>query len=92
MADYRAEGGNFPMIDSIGSLQNYDWQSSYQTQQSSPATTNPAPSDGSQPIQDSIQLSAAGLIALQTPGEIFTQADAGNEQAIAIIEKDETPV
>jgi hypothetical protein len=83
------------MISSIGSLPNFDSQSSYQT---APVTQNTAQSQSSQyassqtsqPAQDVIQLSAAGLAALQTPEEIFLAANSGNAQAIAIIEQSQS--
>jgi len=83
------------MISSISSLQNFGSDYSYR---SASATPNPPPSETSQPapvtspiVQDSIQLSAAGLAALQTPEEIFTAAAAGDARAIAIIEKNQHP-
>lgn len=65
--------------------------------QSAAITQNPAQSasaqtDNSQPIQDSIQLSISALNALETPDGLFKAAAAGNNQAIAIITEDMSPI
>jgi hypothetical protein len=76
-----------------GALQSYAQASS----QSAPMAQNPVQSansqpGSSQPIQDSIQVSASTLAALQTPEEVFRAAMAGDNQAIAIIKEDLSPI
>jgi hypothetical protein len=87
------------MINSIagGSFQDYRSQASYQGEvvaqsPSPPAVSAPAQAASSQPIQDTIQLSAFGVSALETPEELFKAAAAGNNEAIAIIREDLTPI
>lgn len=78
-------------------LQNSESQSFYQSAPSAQNSTQSgtvgyASTDTSQPVQDSVQLSAAGMMALQSPEEILVAADAGDPTAIAIIQKDQKPV
>jgi hypothetical protein len=80
------------MASNIGALQNLGPQYSYQT---SAVTQNPvqslsaaAASEASQPIEDFIQLSAAGLAALQEPEEIVTGDNAGDAQGTDNIKND----
>jgi hypothetical protein len=89
MADDRSEEGIFQMISTIASLANIDSATSYSTLTN---TQNPAQTPPPQPVEDSIQLSTAALIALQTPEQIFDGAAAGDPKAIAIIEKDQNPL
>lgn len=76
-----------------GALQSYAQASS----QSAPIAQNPIQTANSQPgnpqpFQDSVQLSASGLAALQTPDGLFKAAAAGNNEAIAIIQEDLSPI
>jgi len=76
-----------------GALQSYAQAAS----PSAPNAQNTAQSvpdqpANSQPLQDSIQLSASALTALETPDGLFKAAAAGNNQAIAIITEDLSPI
>jgi hypothetical protein len=76
-----------------GALQSYAQASS----QSAPIAQNTvqtaaAQTQNSQPQQDSIQLSVSALNALETPDGLFKAAAAGNNEAIAIITEDLSPI
>lgn len=87
------------MISGITSSLLQEYLSQPPSQTSLPST-NPAPSAVSQPAQtqsltptqDSIQLSASAISALQTPEELFREAAAGNYNAIVTIMEDLTPI
>jgi hypothetical protein len=76
-----------------GSLQNY---SSPASPQGSPVAQTSVPSvsqqEGSQTLQDSIQISTTALDSLQTPEEVFRAANNGDPRAIAMIEEDLSPI
>jgi hypothetical protein len=87
------------MISGITSslLQEYLSQSSSQnalpsTNAAPAAVTEPAQPQNQAPAQDSIQLSASAISALETPEELFREAAAGNYNAIVIIKEDLTPI
>lgn len=52
----------------------------------------PAQPENSPQPQDSIQLSISALNALETPDGLFKAAAAGNNEAIAIITEDLSPI
>ncbi len=76
-----------------GALQSYTQASSQSAlnAQNSVQSANSQPGN-SPPLEDSIQVSAAALAALETPEEVFKAAMAGNNQAIAIIKEDLSPI
>jgi hypothetical protein len=82
------------MISGItsGSLQNYSLRASQSAPIAQPLAPSASQVDGSQALQDSIQLSTAVLTSLQTPEEVFKAATDGDPRAIAIIEEDLTPI
>jgi hypothetical protein len=80
------------MISNISSLADTSRQTSLQT---APATQNQSRSDPAQAskpqplqsVQDSIEISAAGLAAVQSTEAIISAANAGDPIAIAIIQR-----
>jgi hypothetical protein len=81
------------MISNISSLQGVNpYQSTPSTQYSSPLETSPpVPMLEFLQFQDSITLSPAGLAALQNPGEISSEAGAGDPSAISTSEMSQNP-
>jgi hypothetical protein len=77
-----------------------DYSSHNYGSQPSPVARNPAQPVTSQsslaelspPTEDSIQLSASGVAALQPPGEVFIAAAEGDAHAISMIEESQSQI